>query len=167
MKETSNVSTKTKDQEKTLTSKTQQENLAQQTTPTSIIPPNILQELDSYYRIDLNEPTESPALNEEEIIQNFLMQPLNMNEKINRKNPSFGVIIYLYIKNNIRTHKKKSNLPSKYQLPQKVNSSFVRKGKCPRELAEWIVRSGYLNEFKDVEKKKKKKRAKRKAEDEN
>ncbi|KAJ5066888.1 hypothetical protein M0811_03232 [Anaeramoeba ignava] len=78
-----------------------------------------------------------------QILQNFLMRPLSSNEKPNRKNPSFGVIIDLYLKSKIRNKKSKSK-PAKYQINLKKNEKLISSGICSEELCGFILDRKYL-----------------------
>ncbi|KAJ6236567.1 hypothetical protein M0813_27956 [Anaeramoeba flamelloides] len=91
---------------------------------------------------------------EKEIILDFLMQPLNTNETMNRENPAMGVVFYLHLKNVIKTSLKNGSKVSKYQLMSNVDDSMVRRGKCSLKMAEWIYNRKFFN--KDFVRKKRK-----------
>ncbi|KAJ3434753.1 hypothetical protein M0812_01874 [Anaeramoeba flamelloides] len=79
------------------------------------------------------------------IIDNFLMRPLNLNELPNRENPSIGVVFYLHLRNVIKTSQKNSTNASKYKLMENVDDSLIRRGKCTKQMAEWISNRLFFN----------------------
>ncbi|KAJ3443623.1 hypothetical protein M0812_09467 [Anaeramoeba flamelloides] len=91
----------------------------------------------------------------------FLLSPLNPLQPINRENPSIGLVIYLHITKSIKVHKRFNGekFPPKFFKFSNLNAA-LQKGKCPRELAEWILKNEYINQ--DFEKKKKKRGKKKK-----
>ncbi|KAJ5078035.1 hypothetical protein M0811_05292 [Anaeramoeba ignava] len=110
---------------------------------------------------EIEEKTKNEEnLSKEEILREFLMQPLNPKEKINRKNPSFGVIIYLYVKTNLHTHLSKSKHPSKYRAFPYTDEEIIKKGQSTNELCDWLLNFQFLNPEKTS-----RNRSKRKAED--
>ncbi|KAJ6249117.1 hypothetical protein M0813_01716 [Anaeramoeba flamelloides] len=82
---------------------------------------------------------------EKEVILDFLMKPLSLDDPMNRENPSMGVVIYNHFKTVIKTSQKNGSLVSRYQLNDGINESFVRKGNCSRDLAEWIFGRHFFN----------------------
>ncbi|KAJ3444705.1 hypothetical protein M0812_10565 [Anaeramoeba flamelloides] len=89
-----------------------------------------------------------------EIITNFLMNPLKLDEEMNRENPSVGVVFYHHLKNVIKTSIKNGSLVSKYQLMKGANEPLVRRGKCTKEMALWIINRKFFNEDFDNTKRK-------------
>ncbi|KAJ6243314.1 hypothetical protein M0813_22285 [Anaeramoeba flamelloides] len=82
---------------------------------------------------------------QQEIILDFLMEPLSIGDPMNRENPCMGVVFYNHLKNVIKTSQKNGSLVSKYRLNDETDQSLVRRGNCSRDLAEWILSRNFFN----------------------
>ncbi|KAJ5080023.1 hypothetical protein M0811_14231 [Anaeramoeba ignava] len=81
----------------------------------------------------------------EKVIQQFLLSGLNHSESISRENPSFGAVVYRYLKSNVKNHNKKSSKTPKYRLKPTALTDEISKGRCSRDLAKWIYKKKYLH----------------------
>ncbi|KAJ5074145.1 hypothetical protein M0811_00773 [Anaeramoeba ignava] len=75
---------------------------------------------------------------QKKVIGDFLMKGINKSEKVSRENPSFGSIIYRYLRSNVRNNSQRTNKLTKYCLKPDQQISEISKGKCTNELADWI-----------------------------
>ncbi|KAJ6232027.1 hypothetical protein M0813_05182 [Anaeramoeba flamelloides] len=82
---------------------------------------------------------------QQEILLDFLMEPLSIGDSMNRENPCMGIVFYNHLKNVIKTSQKNGSLVSKYRLNDEIDQSLVRRGNCPRYLAEWILSRNFFN----------------------
>ncbi|KAJ3452277.1 morphogenesis protein sog2 [Anaeramoeba flamelloides] len=79
------------------------------------------------------------------VIESFLVSPLNLKETTNRENPSTGVILYLHLRNVIKTSQKSGTNASKYIIMDKADESLIRRGKCSEEMAKFISNRLFFN----------------------